>query len=78
MRRSLGGWMGLGAALALLGAPGAAQADFADHFARRTDIPSSKAPSHGRSRILVVPLEVVVVETLVTKNSSVPTLITAF
>jgi M6 family metalloprotease-like protein/MYXO-CTERM domain-containing protein len=35
-----------------------ARADFADHFARRTDIPLNKAPVRGHSRALIIPIEV--------------------
>ncbi|MBS2032989.1 MAG: hypothetical protein JST54_34270 [Deltaproteobacteria bacterium] len=42
---------------ALLSAP-PARADFADHFARRTDVPYDKVPSRGHSKVLVIPIEV--------------------
>lgn len=39
-------------------APALARADFADHFARRTDVPYDKVPSRGHSHVLVLPIEV--------------------
>lgn len=42
----------------LLGAPAAARADFADHFARVTDVPFDKIPSRGHSRVFLLPVEV--------------------
>lgn len=45
-------------ALLVLLAPAAARADFADHFARRSDVPYDKVPSRGHSKILVLPVEV--------------------
>lgn len=41
-----------------LAAPTAARADFADHFARRDDIGEKKAPVLGKSRLLIVPVQV--------------------
>jgi M6 family metalloprotease-like protein len=36
----------------------AARADFADHFARQTDVPFDKIPSRGHSRVFLLPVEV--------------------
>ena len=38
--------------------PLAARADFADHFARGSDVPYDKIPSRGHSKVLVLPIEV--------------------
>ncbi len=48
---------GLLAAL-LFALPPPARADFADHFARRDDVGQQKAPVLGKSRLLIIPVQV--------------------
>lgn len=48
----------LGILVLLAMGSGPARADFADHWARITDVPAFKAPPRGVSRILVMPVEI--------------------